>query len=121
MAVTQGVYGGRIVDNIKKRGPVDWEIEVYNPPRALPSIVDDPGEFLPEEMPQVDLVLLLSESSKAAQLIGGIASLAGAKAVIAPIDDSSWMPPGLAKQLQQELADMGVVSAFPKTFCTITE
>jgi len=121
LAVTQGVYGDRIVENIRKRGPANWEIEVYNPPRALPSIVDDPEEFLPEEMPQADLVLLLSESSKAAQLIGGIASLTGAKAVVAPIDDSSWLPPGLAKQLQQEMADMGVTGVFPKTFCTITK
>ncbi|MBT3362625.1 MAG: hypothetical protein HN929_01755 [Chloroflexi bacterium] len=121
LAVTQGVYGDRIVDNIRKRGPANWQIEVYNPPRALPSIVDDPEEFLPQAMPQVNLVLLLSESSKVAQLIGGIASLTGAKAIIAPIDDSSWLPPGLAKQLEKELADMGVTSAFPKTFCTLTE
>jgi len=121
LAVTQGVYGDRIVDNIKKRGPANWEIEVYNPPRALPSIVDEPEEFLPQAMPQVDLVLLLSESSRVAQLIGGIASLTGAKAVIAPIDDSSWLPPGLANQLAQELADMGVTVVLPKTFCTLTE
>ena len=121
LAVTQGVYGDRIVENIRKRGPAGWRIEVYNPPRALPSIIDEPEEFLPEEMPRIDLVLLLGESSKVAQLIGGIASLTGAKAVVAPIDDSSWMPPGLAKQLQQELDDMGVVAVFPKTFCTITE
>ena len=121
LAVTQGVYGDRIVENIRKRGPADWEIEVYNPPRALPSIIDEPEEFLPQEMPQVDLVLLLNESSKVAQLIGGIAGLTGAKAVVAPIDDSSWMPPGLAKQLEQELAGMGVAGVFPKTFCTLTE
>jgi len=121
LAVTQGVYGDRIVENIRKRGPAEWQIEVYNPPHALPSIVDDPEEFLPQEMPQADLVLFLSESSKAAQLITGIASLTGVKAVVAPIDDSSWMPPGLAKQLERELADAGVVAVFPKTFCTITE
>jgi hypothetical protein len=115
------VYGDRIVDNIRKRGPDDWQIEAYNPPRALPPIVDDPEEFLPEEMTQANLVLLLSESSKAAQLVGGIASLTRAKAVVAPIDDSSWLPPGLAKQLSQELADAGVVAVFPKTFCTLAE
>ena len=121
MAVVQGAYGQRIVDNIRKRGPADWTIEIFEPPRALPPIVDEPEEFLPAEMPQADLILLLSESSQVAQLISGIASLSGAKAVVAPIDNSAWLPPGLKSQLQQELADMGVVGVFPKTFCTITE
>lgn len=121
LAVVQGIYGNRIVENIRKHRPSDWSIEIFTPPRALPSIVDDPEEFLPSEMPQVDLILFMSESPQVSQLISGISFLTGAKAVIAPIDNSAWLPPGLKNQLQQELADMGVVGVFPKTFCTLTE
>ncbi len=90
-------------------------------PRALPLIIDEPEEFLPKELPRVALLLYLGESPAAAQLIPAIARITGAKAVIAPIDNTAWLPPGLKNQLRRELADNGVASAFPKPFCTLTE
>jgi hypothetical protein len=50
-AATQGEYGQRIVDNIREHGPQDWEMLVWEAPRFLPIIVDDPEEFLPESPP----------------------------------------------------------------------
>ena len=121
LAITQGLYGNRIAENLRSRGPENWIIETFIPPRGLPVIIDDPEEFLPATMPHVELILLLSESSQVAQLISGIANLTNAKAVIAPIDNSSWLPPGLKSQLKQDLAEIGVAAVFPKTFCTLTE
>lgn len=121
LAVVQSNYGERIVENIRKRGPKDWTIETFQPSRMLPPIIDDPEEFLPETLPQADLVLAMVENPRAAQLIPAIARLSGAKAVIAPIDNSAWIPTGLKNQLQRELAEKGVTAVFPKTFCTLTE
>jgi hypothetical protein len=117
----QGNYGTRKVNNIRTHGPPDWTVEVFEAPRFLPQIIDDPAEFLPESLPQVDLVLSLAESSSVAQLIPDIARLSGARAVIAPIDNTAWLPPGLKNQLQRELAASGVATAFPKPFCTLTQ
>ena len=50
-AAIQGEYGRRIVDNIREHGPQDWEVFVWEAPRFLPVIVDDPEEFLPEDPP----------------------------------------------------------------------
>jgi len=61
------------------------------------------------------------ESPGAAQLMSTVVKLSRAKAVIAPIDNSAWLPPGLKNQLQRELAEKGVAAVFPKTFCTLTE
>ncbi|MFH1560761.1 MAG: DUF166 family protein [Chloroflexota bacterium] len=121
LAVVQNNWGQRFVDNIRKRGPTDWTIETYQPPVALPIILDDPEEFLPETLPQVDMVLGCTASPTAAQLIPAIARLSGAKAVLCPIDDSAWMPEGLKNQIQCDLEKMGIESAFPKPFCTLTE
>ena len=121
MAVVQGLWGQRFVDNIQKRGPKEWTIETYRPPTRLPIILDDPEEFLPKTLPQVDLVLGCTASPTAAQLIPAIARLSGARAVLCPIDDSNWMPEGLKNQIQRELERMGVESVFPKPFCTLTE
>ncbi len=121
VAAVHGNYGIRMVDNIRSHSLSDWTVEVFTLPRSLPQIVDDPEEFLPGELPQAELLLYLGESSAAAQLLPAIARLSGARAVIAPIDNTAWLPPGLKNQLQRELAAMGVDSVFPKPFCTLTE
>ena len=109
------------MDSIRGRGPKDWTVETYTPPAALPIILDEPEEFLPATMPQVDLVLGCTASPTTAQLIPTIARLAGAKAVLCPIDDSAWMPEGRKNQIQRDLAKMGIEYVFPKPFCTLTE
>ena len=121
LAIVQGEYGRRKVKHIKERGPSEWTVEVFEAPRFLPAIIDDPAEFVPQGLPPADLILSLGESPGAAQLIPYIVKMTGARAVIAPIDNSAWLPPGLKNQIQKELAEMGVASAFPKTFCTLTE
>jgi hypothetical protein len=120
LAIVQGNYGQRMVDNIRRRGPADWTVQTYQPPPVLPLIVDDPDDFLPESMPQVDLVLALFESASAAQLLPDIAQRSAARAVLCPIDNSAWVPSGLKNQLQRELEQLGIESVFPRPFCTLT-
>lgn len=42
-----------------------------------------------------------------------------AKAVIAPVDNPRWILPGLKRQIEGELTEIGVASAFPKPFCSL--
>jgi hypothetical protein len=121
LALVQGQYGDRIVQNLRQRSPQEWSIKAITAPHVLPPIVDEPAEFLPSVIPQADLLLALTESPGAAQLIPAMARLSGAKSVIAPIDNSAWLPLGLRNQLQRELAELGVTAVFPKTFCTLAE
>lgn len=120
LAVTQGQWGDRMVDNIQANGPLEWTVERFHAPRFLPPIVDDPDEFLPDDLPPADLILYLGENPHAAQLIPAIVRRCGAKAVLAPIDNSAWLPTGLKNQLQRELAEEGIASVFPKPFCSLT-
>jgi len=119
-AVIQGQYGQRIVENIRSRGPAGWTVESWRAAN-LPAVVDDPDRYLPLHVPPADLVLALGESSAAAQLIPEIAHRAGAQAVIAPVDHTAWLPEGLVRQLQEQLARVGVAAVFPRPFCSLTE
>ncbi len=120
LTVTQGTYGERIVENIKKYCPKDWKIESMTLQKNLPPIIDEPEEFLPAGLSKSDLVLFLCESANASQLIPDIARISDAKGVVAPIDHNSWLPQGLKGQVKQELDRLGIDSVFPKNFCTLT-
>ncbi len=121
LALTQGPYGERIAANIGEHAPSDWTIAELKLPRTLPTFIDDPDEFLPPDVPDIDLLLALGESAGAAQLVTDVAERSHARSVIAPIDNSAWMPQGLANQTRQELAERGIASVFPKPFCSLTE
>ncbi len=121
LAVFQSPYGERIAHNIKERSPQNWNVDSFKLTMGLPPIIDEPEEFLPRSLPQSDLIVFLSEREQAPQLIHDIVNMTDAKAVIAPIDNSQWIPMGLKNQLQRELKSKGIGSAWPKTFCTLTK
>jgi hypothetical protein len=121
LAVTQGQWGERIAEHIRVRAPSHWSVEVWAAPRVIPPIVDDPEDFLPPSLPEVDLVLSLGDTAGLAQLVPDIARITGARAVIAPIDRNTSLPPGLARQLAGWLEEMDVAAVFPKPFCSLTE
>jgi len=121
LAITQGLWGERIADNIAARAPLDWVVQSWKAPRVLPPVIDEPEEILPSVLPPSDLILALGEVAGAAQLIPEIARLSGARAVVAPIDRHESVPAGLVAQLRRWLDDMGVASVFPKPFCSLTE
>ena len=121
LAAVQGSYGKRIAGHLKAWSPDGWTVETLTLPRVLPLLIDEPGEFLPQSVPDAELLLALVESEGAAQLVSTLAGLCGAKAVIVPVDNPSWLPPGLQSQLRQELTEKHINVVFPKTFCTLTE
>ena len=118
---TQCPYGERIARNLQDNAPSDWSIEEISLPRVLPQLIDDPDEFLPPSIPQADLLLAAGESSGAAQLIPDLIERSGARSVIAPVDNSAWLPAGLANQLKREMDGEGIPAVFPKPFCSLTE
>lgn len=121
LAATQGRWGERIAQNITARAPSTWTVHTWAAPRVIPPIVDYPEDYLPDSFPQADLVLALGDVPGFAQLVPDIARMCGARAVLAPIDRNESLPEGLARQLAGWLEAMGVASAFPKPFCSLTE
>jgi hypothetical protein len=121
LAIYSGEYGIRHVENVRAHKPQNWSIESWRAPAALPLIMDYPEEFIPESLPACDLLLSFAENKGVAELIPEIVKLTGARAVVVAIDNESWMPRGLARQLIGWLERMNVACATPKPLCSLTE
>lgn len=121
LAIIQGEYGKRMVQNLRAHAPPGWTIEEWQAPGNLPLVMDYPEEYIPEKLSHVDLILSLGENPGVAELLPEIAQRTGARAAIIPIDRAEWMPKGLARQLGQWLEEIGVVAVFPKPLCSLTE
>lgn len=121
LAIVSAEYGKRHVENIQKHQPDHWLLHVWQAPTILPPVIDDPEDYLPQEFPQVDLILSFAENKGVAELLPDVARMTGAQAVIVAVDNETWLPRGLEGQLHGWLAEMGVACATPKPLCTLTE
>lgn len=121
LAIVQGEWGKRKVRNIRQNGPSDWVVnEIIIPPIRLP-FIDEPEEFIPENIPRADLLLSLGEEPALVDIIPDIVRRSEAKAVIAPVDNRDWLPAGRVNQLKKDLTASGIDSVFPVPFCSLTE
>ncbi|HSQ26937.1 MAG TPA: DUF166 family protein [Anaerolineales bacterium] len=121
LAIYSGEYGRRHIENIKNNGPKHWKLETWQAPPVLPPVIDYPEDYLPQELPESDLILSFAEVRGVAELLPDLAQMTGAKAVLAPIDNEAWLPRGLARQLRGWLERMDVACATPKPLCSLTE
>jgi len=121
LAVISGTYGERHVDNIRRYAPENWSIETWRAPVSFPLVIDYPEDFLPPSLPPADLILSFAEHKGVAELLPEIAGMVEARAVVAAVDNETWLPRGLARQLRGWLERMGVACATPKPLCSLTE
>lgn len=121
LAIISGEYGLRHVENIRKNGPKTWDVETWQAPPTFPLIIDYPEDYLPQALPETDLILSFAEHRGVAELLPDIAKMTKAQAVIAAVDNEAWLPRGLARQLRGWLADIEVACATPKPLCSLTE
>jgi hypothetical protein len=119
LVTIQGRYGQRIFEHLRRTAPPHWAILPLTLACGLPTLIDEPADFLPAIVPGADLVLHLGEEAAAAQIVPEIIRRSGAQALIAPIDNPAWMPSGQAKQLEREMEEAGVEHAFPRPFCSL--
>ncbi|RLF17353.1 MAG: thymidylate synthase [Thermoprotei archaeon] len=94
-----------------------WLHEV---PKDLPTFIDDPSQYLPRELPELDILLVIGVHPDILSTIPDMVSSSTIKAVIVPIECKDWCPPGLRRQLTERFEEIGVEAAFPKPFCSFT-
>ena len=121
LAIVSGEFGHRNVRNIQANAPVGWSIEVWQAPPALPQMIDYPEDHIPDSFPDSDLILSFAELSGVAELLPEIAKMSGAKAVVVAVNNETWLPLGLGRQLRGWLKDIDVVCATPRPLCSLTE
>ena len=121
LVIVTGEYGKRHLKNIREHGPKSWEIETWQTPSVFPPFIDDPEDFLPDQLPAADLILSFAEHRGAAELLPEIARMVKAQAVLVAVDDELWLPRGLDRQLRGWLEEAGVDCVTPKPLCSLTE
>jgi len=121
LAIIQGHYGERMVDTWRRYGSEGWQVEALRIEGPLPSMMEDPSQYLPGEIPQADLVVSLGEEPGVAEMLPDIVKASGARAVIVPVDNRAWVPPGLGRQLERSFARQAVAAVFPVPFCSLRE
>jgi len=85
----------------------------------LPQFIDEPAQYLPQNLPPLDYLLVVGIHE---DLLSGLPELlenTEIKAVIVPIEDPNWVPPGLQKQVLKRFEEVGIQAAFPKPFCSL--
>lgn len=90
-------------------------------PDNLPTFIEEPERHLPKNSPQCDIIIAVGLHQDLLASIPILVERTKAKGVIVPIEDPNWCPPGLQKQVEEELNSMSVPHAFPKPFCTLEE
>lgn len=122
LLVIQGDYGRRFVDNINKHKPFEWVVASYAFTQNISISFDESFDrFLPQSLPESDLLIMLQENPVVAEMTPNLAKMCKAKAVIAPIDNKTHLPSGLARQIKNKLVKEGIEMVYPMTFCTLTE
>lgn len=113
--------GGRYFERLHahlaamERGPV----VVYPVPRGLPPVLDDAAEFLPPELGAGDVIIAINIHPELLLEIPHQVGGGSVRALIAPVEDPSWVKPGLQRQVTQACAREGIECAFPKPFCSL--
>jgi hypothetical protein len=95
-------------------------IGIYPVDPPSPSMIENPQEYIDNlNLAQCDLLLIVAVHHDLLASADIMVKATGARAVIAPIEDPTWIPPGLRSQVKESLDDLGIESAFPKPFCTL--
>jgi hypothetical protein len=89
LVAKQGKWGERIARHLASTAPATWTLETWSAPRVLPQVLDEPDEFVPRVLPQVDLLLVLTESAGLTDLAPDVAQVCGARAVLVAVDRRS--------------------------------
>ena len=85
-------------------------------PATLPVIIDDPEEYIPEEIPHHDVIIAISVNEEI--LISFIKNDRSVKGIIVPIEDGKWISPYARKTLETIAEERNIEISFPKPFCS---
>lgn len=113
---TGGRYPELVEEYLKSQG---GEVVAHRLPDRLPLMVDDPQEFLPEGVAQAQVIMAINLHQSLLLELPYVATDPTQQALIAPIEDASWIKPGLRRQVAEACRQRGMECAFPRPFCNL--
>lgn len=91
-----------------------------SPPNELPAFIDNPEQYLPKKLPKANLCIASGIHKDLLLELPHMIHEAGIEGLIVPIEDFIEVPSGLRKQAEETCSSLGLESAFPKPFCSLT-
>jgi hypothetical protein len=110
-----GAYANRVIAHLESKAA--GEVTAFQLPAALPLMVDDPEEFLPAGLGAAEVIVAIHLHQDLLLEIPHFVKGKATRALIAPIEDPTWIRPGLQRQVSGACAAAGIESAFPRPFC----
>lgn len=87
----------------------------------MPDFVENPEDYLPKYLPEVDFLLVVGIHQDLLSCLPEYLKNKSIKAVIVPVENPKWVPPGLQTQVIEEFDKVGIQAAFPKPFCALSK
>lgn len=115
---TPSRYTERVRDYLQSHQPAGV-VGYHVLPASLPLMLDDPEEFLPHSLGQGEVLIAINIHPDLLVEIPHAVKGKATRALIAPLEDPTWIRPGLQRQATQACAEAGIESAFPKPFCSL--
>jgi hypothetical protein len=103
----------------KKRYTADFSNNIagiIDFPATLPIIIDEPEEWVPENVPPHDLLLVISVNEEL--LLSFLQRHPVCRAVVVPIEESDWITPYGKGTIEKFCEGQGIEVDFPKPFCS---
>ena len=115
--LTSGKYGSRIINHVAKMGFASSIVGIHEVPENSPEFIDNVTKYVPDNLPEADLILSLGLYGDINMIIPIVASKTGAKSIIVPVHDPKQIPVGLQREIEIETCGAKIV--FPKPFCSL--
>lgn len=97
--------------------PAKGMIEILDFPAVLPYLLENPGEYIPREIPPHDILISVCVHEQILIEILKQCSSLGTGGVIVPLEAPHWISPSAAKMAQHICSESGIEISFPKPFC----
>jgi len=120
---TERGWGQRIADFIADTAPGRWSVDERKMQPIYQPVLDEPQQYLPQGLPEADLLVVLAEDTGLSQLIPDLVENIRPEAVIVPVDSEEWLPVGLRNQVRKKVEKLEPTDeiVFPAPFCSLTE
>ena len=92
-------------------------VGIHEVPENSPEFIDNVTKYVPDNLPEADLILSLGLYGDINMIIPIVASKTGAKSIIVPVHDPKQIPVGLQREIEIETCGAKIV--FPKPFCSL--
>ncbi len=88
--------------------------------KDAPELIESPEMYFPKHLPNVDFLLVVGIHQDLLAELPYYLKDKEIKAVIIPVEDPKWVPPGLQVQVLEDFEKFGIQAAFPKPFCALS-